>query len=396
VTTDHLGSPRIVTDQNGAVISRKDFAAFGDETVTPQRNTGLGYNPLNVRQDYTGYQKDEESGLEYSVARYYNASHGRYTSVDPLTPSATIKDPQTFNRYSYVTNSPYKFTDPLGLMPYDADNGWDHVASGFWGTDLNGSGRETGRDIISAAEALHDRWFQALYDTKRVVSLIQKGKISEAQAIADKSDNMVRIEAKEARVVTTVTVLGESETAPGNGDYSVILAYGDPGLGTHNSGLNFRRAAETRGAELEALGFNVIYASISSVDGLNEILKFANGTTAWKPAIALEIFGHGSFDRLFLGETSAANSNLTAQNVGTLTKPATLQYVRLNACYTGSGETRSIASMLARQLGVEVRASTGPTIFSSLPDRITSRGIHPNTGPTYLVNDGGSYVYYKP
>ncbi|MBX3265738.1 MAG: hypothetical protein KF831_03450 [Acidobacteria bacterium] len=45
---------------------------------------------------------------------YYNAVHVRFTSVDPLTASATIRNPQTFNRYTYVLNSPYKFTDPLG------------------------------------------------------------------------------------------------------------------------------------------------------------------------------------------------------------------------------------------------------------------------------------------
>ncbi|MBK8147629.1 MAG: hypothetical protein IPK58_05300 [Acidobacteria bacterium] len=52
-----------------------------------------------MRQDYTGYQKDNESGLEYAQARYYNTAHGRFTSVDPLTASATIRDPQSFNRY---------------------------------------------------------------------------------------------------------------------------------------------------------------------------------------------------------------------------------------------------------------------------------------------------------
>jgi hypothetical protein len=33
-----------------------------------------------------------------------------------LTASANVKDPQTFNRYSYAMNSPYKFNDPLGLI----------------------------------------------------------------------------------------------------------------------------------------------------------------------------------------------------------------------------------------------------------------------------------------
>ncbi|MBK8149054.1 MAG: RHS repeat-associated core domain-containing protein [Acidobacteria bacterium] len=116
MTTDHLGSPRLITNQNGAVTKRQDFAAFGDETLTAQRAGGLGYASTDeLRQDYTGYQKDNESGLEYAQARYYNTAHGRFTSVDPLTASATIRDPQSFNRYSYVLNSPYKFTDPLGL-----------------------------------------------------------------------------------------------------------------------------------------------------------------------------------------------------------------------------------------------------------------------------------------
>jgi RHS repeat-associated protein len=117
LTTDHLGSPRVITDQNGNVTKRQDYSAFGEETSTAQRIEGLGYATQdNVRQGYTGYQKDDESGLDFAQARYYNSAHGRFTSVDPLTASATIRNPQTFNRYSYVLNSPYKFTDPLGLI----------------------------------------------------------------------------------------------------------------------------------------------------------------------------------------------------------------------------------------------------------------------------------------
>lgn len=123
LTNDHLGSTRVITDHNGTAITRKDYGAFGDETITAQRTSGLGYTAQdNLRQDYTGYQKDDESGLDYAQARYYNSSHGRFTSVDPLTASATIKNPQTFNRYSYVLNSPYKFTDPLGLLPISASS----------------------------------------------------------------------------------------------------------------------------------------------------------------------------------------------------------------------------------------------------------------------------------
>lgn len=120
LTQDHLGSQRVVTNENGAVTDRKDFAAFGEET-TASRTSGIGYTTAeDPRPDYTGYEKDSESGLEFAQARFYNPIHGRYTSVDPLASSLELKNPQTFNRYTYVLNSPYKFADPLGLVASSA------------------------------------------------------------------------------------------------------------------------------------------------------------------------------------------------------------------------------------------------------------------------------------
>ena len=160
MTTDHLGSPRVVTDERGSVSSRRDFTAFGEESFTAQRTQGLGYQPTEVRKDYTGYEKDEESGLEFAQARHYNPTHGRFTSVDPLTASATIRNPQTFNRYSYGLNSPYKFTDPLGLLSQyttgacggDCPN--SDGSSGGWTSDyysgqLNGPQENMVDDFVS-------------------------------------------------------------------------------------------------------------------------------------------------------------------------------------------------------------------------------------------------------
>ncbi|HRH40125.1 MAG TPA: RHS repeat-associated core domain-containing protein [Pyrinomonadaceae bacterium] len=102
-------------------------------------------NPLTPsdanRKKYTGYERDIESNLDYAQARYYNSSHGRFTSVDPLTASASIKNPQTFNRYSYGLNSPYKFTDPLGLKaatPEEIEKWrWSTFWSAVYGIDGN-------------------------------------------------------------------------------------------------------------------------------------------------------------------------------------------------------------------------------------------------------------------
>jgi RHS repeat-associated protein len=124
LTQDHLGSPRVITNESGVVKDREDFTAFGEEVVSSQRTSNSEYSAADqLRQNYTGYEKDGESGLEFAQARYYNPGHGRFTSVDPLTSSASIKNPQTFNRYSYVLNSPYKFSDPLGLLPLPSGSG---------------------------------------------------------------------------------------------------------------------------------------------------------------------------------------------------------------------------------------------------------------------------------
>jgi RHS repeat-associated protein len=119
LTSDHLGSPRVVTDSAGAVVSRHDYQAYGEEVYAgySNRTEAHKYNTEDgVRQQFTGYERDDESGLDFAQARYYQSRHGRFTSVDPLTASATIRNPQTFNRYSYALNSPYKFTDQLGLI----------------------------------------------------------------------------------------------------------------------------------------------------------------------------------------------------------------------------------------------------------------------------------------
>ena len=70
-TTDHLGSPRVITNALGQVTSRRDFLPFGEE-ITPNvgsRTASLGYGTSdNIRQKFTGYQKDEETALDFAEA----------------------------------------------------------------------------------------------------------------------------------------------------------------------------------------------------------------------------------------------------------------------------------------------------------------------------------------
>jgi RHS repeat-associated protein len=120
---DQLGTPRMIAERTGSLagIKRHDYLPFGEELYagTGGRTQQEGYNTDNVRQHFTGYENDLETGLNFAQARYQSPVQGRFTSVDPLMASASVFDPQSLNRYSYVQNNPTNFTDPTGMMLSD-------------------------------------------------------------------------------------------------------------------------------------------------------------------------------------------------------------------------------------------------------------------------------------
>ena len=117
-TSDHLGSPRVITDAIGQVTSRRDFLPFGEEVTinVGARSTALKYGSSgdNIRQKFTGYQKDSETSIDFAEARMYDNRFGRFTAVDPLLASGKSANPQTFNRFIYVGNNPIIRKDPNG------------------------------------------------------------------------------------------------------------------------------------------------------------------------------------------------------------------------------------------------------------------------------------------
>lgn len=145
LTNDTLGSPRLITDNSGDVISRRDFMPFGEELYagTTNRTEANKYSISgidNVRKRFTGYEKDAETGLDFAEARYYDNRFGRFTAVDPLLASGQSADPQTFNRYVYVANNPINSTDPTGLW---SDSQWSSIGAGFFTPALNGFSSST-------------------------------------------------------------------------------------------------------------------------------------------------------------------------------------------------------------------------------------------------------------
>ena len=94
---DNLGSIRAITDDTGSIIYSTSYDPFGnkfDET---------SYSSYT----YTGKQQDN-TGLYYYGARYYDANLGRFTQLDPILSADD-------SPYVYVSNNPLKFVDPTGM-----------------------------------------------------------------------------------------------------------------------------------------------------------------------------------------------------------------------------------------------------------------------------------------
>lgn len=108
-TNDHLGSPRINTDGIGQVISRHDYHPFGEEV------SRSGYGSDTIRKQFTGYERDGETGLDFAQARYFASSHGRFSSPDDFRFDTHQSSPQSWNLYSYARNNPMKLVDPQGM-----------------------------------------------------------------------------------------------------------------------------------------------------------------------------------------------------------------------------------------------------------------------------------------
>ncbi|MDP7039166.1 MAG: RHS repeat-associated core domain-containing protein, partial [Myxococcota bacterium] len=98
VHQDWLGNNRVVTDLMGEVTSSFQSLPFGQQVSAGDLRFGFSPN-----------KELDETGLYNFEARYYDASLGRFTSVDPLW-----MDDSSRSSYIYARNNPLKFIDPDG------------------------------------------------------------------------------------------------------------------------------------------------------------------------------------------------------------------------------------------------------------------------------------------
>jgi RHS repeat-associated protein len=104
--SDWIGSSRLASTPSRAMYYDGAYAPFGEAYAQ------TGTSDLS----FTGMNQDVVPNLYDFPFREYNNIHGRWPSPDPAgIVAVTLTDPQSWNRYAYVRNSPLSFVDPLGL-----------------------------------------------------------------------------------------------------------------------------------------------------------------------------------------------------------------------------------------------------------------------------------------
>ena len=82
IHTDHLDTPRAITDSSGTVVWRWESDAFGVGAVDEDPDGDSNGFTFNLR--FPGQYFDRESGLHYNWNRYYDPGLGRYITSDPI------------------------------------------------------------------------------------------------------------------------------------------------------------------------------------------------------------------------------------------------------------------------------------------------------------------------
>ena len=106
IISDHLGTPRAITNADGDVLKQVDYDSFG--------NVISDSNPaISIPFGFAGGLADSDTGLVRFGYRDYDPETGRWTARDPIGFAGGDT-----NLYGYTFNDPLNFVDSDGLFAW--------------------------------------------------------------------------------------------------------------------------------------------------------------------------------------------------------------------------------------------------------------------------------------
>ncbi|WP_374666741.1 RHS repeat domain-containing protein, partial [Ramlibacter sp.] len=124
---DHLGTPRVMKNEQNEVVWQWPYSGFGNNKptgvlkATPNPNAAItnqpvllkATNPTELNLRFPGQYAEDAGGVVYNYFRNYDPRVGRYTQADPIGLAGGI------NRYVYAEQNSASISDPFGLNPIE-------------------------------------------------------------------------------------------------------------------------------------------------------------------------------------------------------------------------------------------------------------------------------------
>lgn len=138
---DHLGSSSYITNLDGEVVQHIEYVPFG-EVFVEERN-----NIWNTPYLFNAKEFDEETGLYYYGARYYEPRLSLWMSIDPLS-----LDYPNMTTYAYCSNNPIMATDVDGERILFVNGYWNSSFIGDWIGSKHSKRQYWGKNFDKAAQ----------------------------------------------------------------------------------------------------------------------------------------------------------------------------------------------------------------------------------------------------
>lgn len=107
--SDHLGTPRQVTNISGNSVELRKYWPYGDDVSPP------GASAQRLR--FAAMERDDETKHYFDHARNHDFNLGRFMSPDRR--GGNVNAPHSWNRYTYTFGNPLRYIDPNGLEALD-------------------------------------------------------------------------------------------------------------------------------------------------------------------------------------------------------------------------------------------------------------------------------------
>ena len=161
-----LGSTAALTNNSGDPVEYYEYDVYGKvkffDNNYVELNTSAPGNPYL----FTGRRLDEETGLYYYRARYYNVVDGRFLQRDPLGYADGM------NLYEYVKNNPISGIDPLGTHWIDDKIKYvgDRIGTiNYRLRTLDGQMKDTEKELKEITEAQEKLWAEPVKSGPEIV-----------------------------------------------------------------------------------------------------------------------------------------------------------------------------------------------------------------------------------